>query len=124
MQRSRTGRSDKQAAAFDGQQLFINAGARSDQSAGDQLMMQRVANKVTDSETGQVLSVMKNGIGVLHLTGVEGQARLRHLYVDRGGPAATRRLGVHDSSMTGGPRTWRGGGTLVPKDTNQGGSHG
>jgi curli biogenesis system outer membrane secretion channel CsgG len=56
---------------FDGKQVFINAGAGSGLRAGDQFTIQRVAKKLTDPETGQLLSVMKDEIGVLQLTGVE-----------------------------------------------------
>jgi curli biogenesis system outer membrane secretion channel CsgG len=56
---------------FDGQEMFINAGTGSGLQTGDQFMIERVAKKLTDPETGALLSVRKVEIGSLQLTGVE-----------------------------------------------------
>ena len=56
---------------YDGQEMFINAGAAAGLQAGDQFMIEHVTKKLTDPETGQLLSVRKNEIGTLRLTGVE-----------------------------------------------------
>jgi len=56
---------------FDGQQLYISAGARSGVRVGDRFIIQQVTRKLTDPKTGEVLGIRRKDIGILKLDVVE-----------------------------------------------------
>ncbi len=57
--------------AVDGQDLYINAGLNSGLKNGDKFMIERIVKKLTDPQTGEILGIRKQELGVLQLTGVE-----------------------------------------------------
>ena len=58
---------------FDGDHLYINAGARAGIKNGDKFMIERVVKRLTDPTTSEVLSIRKKPLGVLQVTGVENK---------------------------------------------------
>lgn len=55
----------------DGKEVYINAGERSGLNVGDLFMIERIVKKLTDPETGELLKIRKQELGVLRLTSVE-----------------------------------------------------
>jgi len=56
---------------FDGAEIFINAGSRAGLRIGDRFMVQQIVQRLTDPQTGQLLSVRKAELGVIEITHVE-----------------------------------------------------
>ena len=56
---------------FDGKEAVINAGRRAGVKAGDRFNVERVAQRLTDPATGEVLSVRRLMLGTLEVTRVE-----------------------------------------------------
>jgi len=56
---------------FDGSEIFINAGSRAGLKVGDRFIVQQIVQRLTDPQTGQVLSVRKAELGVIEITSVE-----------------------------------------------------
>ncbi len=51
--------------------IYINAGSSSGLKVGDRFSIERVVRKLTDPQTGEVLSVRKKQLGIVEVTGVE-----------------------------------------------------
>ena len=56
---------------FDGKEAVINAGRNMGVKAGDRFVVERIAQKLTDPATGEVLSVRRMKLGTLQVTNVE-----------------------------------------------------
>ena len=56
---------------YDGKEAVINAGRNAGVKAGDRFNVERIAQKLTDPATGEVLSVKRVSLGTLEVTNVE-----------------------------------------------------
>jgi curli biogenesis system outer membrane secretion channel CsgG len=56
---------------YDGKEAVMNAGRNMGVKAGDKFVVQRIAQKLTDPATGEVLSVRRVTLGTLEVTNVE-----------------------------------------------------
>lgn len=56
---------------FDGRDIAINAGTSAGVKAGDRFNVERIAGKLTDPATGEVLSMRRKVLGMFLVTGVE-----------------------------------------------------
>ena len=54
-----------------GDEIFINAGAKSGLDIGDTFVIERITRKLTDPDTGAVLKVIKRPLGAVTITGVD-----------------------------------------------------
>jgi hypothetical protein len=57
--------------AYDGSEAVINAGRNAGIKPGDHFNVERVAQKLTDPATGEVLSVRRRAVGTLDVKSVE-----------------------------------------------------
>jgi len=62
-----------QVVDFDGDTIYINAGARAGLKVGDKFMVAAIVKRLTDPQTGQLLSVRKKQLGLIQITGVEAK---------------------------------------------------
>ena len=60
-----------QVVDYDGEELYINAGSGAGIQIGDNFIVERIVKKLTDPETGQLLSVRKKELGLVRITSVE-----------------------------------------------------
>lgn len=60
-----------QVVEFDDGKVFINAGGLAGLKTGDSFMVERITRKLTDPQTGQVLSVRKKALGLIQLDEIE-----------------------------------------------------
>ncbi len=56
---------------FDGKEAVINAGRNAGVKAGDRFSVERIAQRLTDPATGEVLSVRRRTLGTLEVTNAE-----------------------------------------------------
>jgi hypothetical protein len=56
---------------YDGKEAVINAGRNAGVKPGDHFTVERIAQKLTDPATGEVLSVRRVSLGTLEVTNVE-----------------------------------------------------
>jgi curli biogenesis system outer membrane secretion channel CsgG len=60
-----------QIVEFDGHNIIINAGRNSGVRPGDRFTIQRIAQRLTDPTTGEVLSVKRQQLGTVQVTSIE-----------------------------------------------------
>lgn len=56
---------------FDAGEIYLNYGENAGLKTGDQFIVERVVRRLTDPNTGELLSVRKKELGLVTLTGVE-----------------------------------------------------
>lgn len=58
---------------FDGKEVYINAGSGTGLKVGDKFVVKRIVKRLTDPQTGQILSVRKKELGLVQITSVESK---------------------------------------------------
>ena len=62
-----------QVVEWDGKDVYINAGSGAGLKVGDKFMVATIVKRLTDPQTGQLLSVRKRELGIVQITGVESK---------------------------------------------------